>query len=364
MCRRPTLGAMSYWTRLLLLACLLSTSLGFVLVQHPRRLPGGPLFAKGFAAKGAGATTAAPLKDKPWVSTEKKDAEAEATFAALLEKSRDIRDYLSPSVTPEVLADARRRLREGDVVVIKNAFNPVFAELTHREIRAPSAPWQHNEKYFPDGYAFCHSNIWDHSVWSARMNATFSVFESDATKAWIEDLTGRSADGECTGSPSLYRAGDHSLPHTDWAGQRTVAYVWHLSKDWLPEYGGALYWCQHHYDRAFYPASFNTLVLFSVSTTSSHFVTTVSPNAGSAKRLTFNGWWQSGWVPRGTDDESLLEGRLDTKEKRAALTHTQLQAVRDMITDKWSRLPPERKQRVKELSDLCMSELFSPKEKE
>jgi hypothetical protein len=31
-----------------------------------------------------------------------------------------------------------------------------------------------------------------------------------------------------------------------------------------------------------------------------------------------------------------------------------------MITDKWSRLPPERKQRITELSDLCMSELFSP----
>jgi len=72
----------------------------------PPSITRGPLFAKGFAAKGAGATTAAPLKDKPWVSTEKKDTEAEATFAALLEKSRDIRDYLSPSVTPEVLADA------------------------------------------------------------------------------------------------------------------------------------------------------------------------------------------------------------------------------------------------------------------
>ena len=46
-----------------------------------------------------------------------------------------------------------------------------------------------------------------------------------------------------------------------------------------------------------YPASFNTLVLFSVTTTSAHFVTTVSPHH-KGKRLTFNGWWQSSWLPQ------------------------------------------------------------------
>ena len=44
--------------------------------------------------------------------------------------------------------------------------------------------------------------------------------------------------GDTTGAPSWYDTGHHSLPHTDWVGQRTVAYVWHLSKNWKPEWGG------------------------------------------------------------------------------------------------------------------------------
>ena len=52
-----------------------------------------------------------------------------------------------------------------------------------------------------------------------------------------------------------------------------------------------------HAWNAFLDASFNTLVLFSVTSLSHHMVTVVNPLAGDEKRLTINGWWRDDWVP-------------------------------------------------------------------
>ena len=66
-----------------------------------------------------------------------------------------------------------------------------------------------------------------------------------------------------------------------------MAFVWHLTKDWDPKWGGDLYWCRAHH---FVTPSFNTLALFTVGPDSAHFVTHVAPGARS-KRLAINGWW-------------------------------------------------------------------------
>ncbi|CAH0374929.1 unnamed protein product [Pelagomonas calceolata] len=225
------------------------------------------------------------------------DAALEARLDALEDSS--IVDVLNPAVL-DGLEDVREKLRAGEVVILRDAFRPDFAEACYRELASRHAPWSANEDYFEDGYGYRHLNVYDRALWSRRLNATFAVFDHAETKAWVSALAERDCGGACTGAPSKYRAGDHSLPHTDWVGQRTVAYVWHLSKAWRPEWGGALYWAQNDHDEATYPASFNQLCLFSVTTTSAHFVTTVSPRA-ERLRLTFNGWWQSSWWPR---DES------------------------------------------------------------
>lgn len=137
-------------------------------------------------------------------------------------------------------------------------------------------------------------------------------------------------------------------------GQRTVAYIWHLSKDWKPEWGGGLYWAQDPHAVATYPASFNTLVLFSVSTKSSHFVTTVSPHATS-QRLTFNGWWNDHWVPTCNDD---FEELLSTPEKRSGITHLQLQVMTDLLSDEWQRWKPRKKAQLEELRAKVYHECF------
>ena len=68
---------------------------------------------------------------------------------------------------------------------------------------------------------------------------------------------------------------------------RQLAFVWHLAKEWRPEWGGAFYWCPK---ASYMPPAFNTLYLFNVRPESIHFVTQVSPYA-QGKRLTINGWW-------------------------------------------------------------------------
>jgi len=317
---------------------------------------GGATKAAG-AAKGRGfgaAKTAAKPKRAPVV---KLPPDVDAAMSKLLASDeQSLRQYLNPAHVDnaETMAEIAQTLHAGDVVVLRDAFRPEFAEMVYAELADKHVAWELNEAYFPDGYGHRHHNVYDSSSWSARLNATLDVFTSAASQAFMKELTGRDCTGTTVGAPSWYKEGDHSLPHTDWVGQRTVAYVWHLSKNWKPEWGGALYWAQHDHDTATYPASFNTLVLFSVTPRSAHFVTTVSPHH-KGKRLTFNGWWQSGWEPSLTND---LEAVLEDDVQRAALTHTQVQAIVDFVNDPWQNIPAERRERLRALKDALMGELF------
>lgn len=305
-------------------------------------------------AKGFGA---APIKVKvKKVPVVPLDPAVSAALDALKDGEQSLERYLNPKhfEDPETMRDIARRLQGGEVVVLRDAFRPEFAEAAYSELSANTVDWTLNEAWFPDGYAHQHHNVYDTERWSARLNATFGVFADAASKRFMQELTGRDCSGATVGAPSWYKAGDHSLPHTDWVGQRTVSYVWHLSKNWKPEWGGALYWAQNDHAVATYPASFNTLVLFVVTTKSAHFVTTVSPHH-KGKRLTFNGWWQSGWEPRADDN---FEERLATEAQRRQVTHTQLQALTDLVNDPWQNIEADKRSRLAEMRTSIMEDFF------
>ena len=310
-----------------------------------------PAATKGFGARPAKAAK----KRAPVVPLEPSIAEA---LAMLEEGECDLRNYLNPAHfdDPATMSEISRKLRAGEVVVLKEAFRPEFAEMVYSELSAKTVEWELNEAYFPDGYAHRHHNVYDKSSWSARLNATLEMFAAPASQRFVSELTGRDCSGETVGAPSWYKDGDHSLPHTDWVGQRTVSYVWHLSKSWKPEWGGALYWARNDHAVATYPASFNTLVLFSVTTTSAHFVTTVSPHH-KGKRLTFNGWWQSEWVPR-LDDAVPIEEALSDPTRRQGITHSQLQVLTDLLKDPWVNMPSERRVVLESLCAEIRAEFF------
>lgn len=93
---------------------------------------------------------------------------------------------------------------------------------------------------------------------------------------------------------SYYTGGDFLSPHSDGPNGQ-LGFVYNLSKNWRPEYGGNLFFQSNEnlnkIEKVLIP-SFNTLTMFDLSTTQghSHFVSEVVENVPS-KRLAMTGWW-------------------------------------------------------------------------
>jgi thioredoxin 1 len=203
-----------------------------------------------------------------------------------------IEDHLRPSLRgpASALTDALPRLAAGRLIVIRNAFDPDFAERMHRSLDGCKT-WRVYEGYEED-FHYHHHNLYHPEEYPSDLAWCSKIFGSASTRAWATRLSGRSCIGPVQFSASWYIAGDHSLPHNDIAEggenlNRQLAFVWHLAKDWRSEWGGALFWCARG---SYLPPVFNTLLLFKVGAESNHFVTHVSPYA-QGKRLAINGWW-------------------------------------------------------------------------
>ena len=89
---------------------------------------------------------------------------------------------------------------------------------------------------------------------------------------------------------SKYEAGDFLYTHTD-KGNGRIAFVYHLSKNWLPGYGG-LFMRMNNWvdvDSTVVP-KFNQLTLFDVANEGTpHIVTQIIPNLPHA-RIAYSGW--------------------------------------------------------------------------
>uniref|UniRef100_A0A7S2LS65 Prolyl 3,4-dihydroxylase TPA1/OFD1 N-terminal domain-containing protein n=1 Tax=Skeletonema marinoi TaxID=267567 RepID=A0A7S2LS65_9STRA len=216
-----------------------------------------------------------------------------------------ITSFLNPNLfqDPETIHNIKQQLRAGKPVMIHNAFQPEYAEAMYQDLSSAEGAFElHEYAHEQDDFSCYHYNIYDLQKYTPLMNATLELFNSTATKEFASELSGRRCGGQTWPAASWYKPGSHSLPHSDWADQRTVAYVWHLTKGWKHGWGGHLYWMSET-SFPFVPPSFNTLVLFSVNTRTQHMVTSVNHLAGDVKRLTINGWWEdNGWLPSFEDD--------------------------------------------------------------
>ena len=214
-------------------------------------------------------------------------AQAPADAGAL-----SLETYLRPSLRGpgSALKDAIPRMAAGELIVIRNAFEPDFAERMYRGLDSCTA-WRPYEGYDED-FSYHHHNLYHPEEYPTDLAWCSKIFGSSGTKEWVKRLSGRSCPGAAQFSASWYLPGDYSLPHNDIAESdeklnRQVAYVWHLAKDWRSEWGGAFYWVP---TASYLPPAFNTLYLFNVGPDSTHCVTQVSPYA-RGKRLVINGWW-------------------------------------------------------------------------
>jgi Rps23 Pro-64 3,4-dihydroxylase Tpa1-like proline 4-hydroxylase len=217
-----------------------------------------------------------------------------------------IEAWLNPAVRAELAAreiEIRAALSAGQLVVIRDAMQAQWADKVYTALDQ-FKDWRRYESYSDanhpeNAFNYQHHNIYDRSLHCTTLSECEDMFTSENSKRLIEKWSGQTCWGPTSFSASWYRPGDHSTPHNDFSAEhpartdssktimRKVAYVWHLTRDWQPHWGGAFYWSPQC---KYLPPSFNTLLLFVVGEKSDHCVTPVSPVATS-KRLTINGWW-------------------------------------------------------------------------
>ncbi|MCP3915100.1 MAG: hypothetical protein GY711_06065 [bacterium] len=199
--------------------------------------------------------------------------------------------YLDPGIRDDSrrLADVRAALEAGELVTIHDALRADFAQAVWEDLDRCTA-WKLHEGTYPGPtpFSYRHHNVYELSHYPPSLLTAFLVFGSPATRRWASALSGRDCDGEVALSASHYRPGDHSTAHNDRDGERQVAFVWHLTKDWPREWGGGLFWAPTGHELR---PSFNTLSLFNVSQDSQHCVRSVAA-AATGKRLCVNGWWR------------------------------------------------------------------------
>jgi hypothetical protein len=221
--------------------------------------------------------------------------------------------FLNPKI-PGDGALARQigdRLMNGDLIVIREALQPSFAERMFACL--DQFPDWKVYKGYEEHFHYHHHNIYDDKLFPPDLVWCSQIFNSEATKNFIQGLSQTDCGGETTFSASLYLPGDYSLPHDDFLGpkdhHRQVAFVWYLTKDWQSEWGGELFWCRKN---RYISPSFNSLLLFRVQPANMHFVTVVSPHAQS-KRLAISGWW-TGKTETAVDAASAADQGTDEKQ--------------------------------------------------
>lgn len=311
-----------------------------------------------------------------------------------LHENASILDVLNPDILrdDDLMREVRRRLRRREAVILRDAFVPEFADYVWEELRQEDLDWDHNWEIATDGFSLSHANFYNSDVsvpylsvgcsipwlgqgkkwyfsltakvplktqsWTERMFKTHAVFDHPDTLEWVANLTGRRTYGSPHyASPSRFYTGDYTMPHSDYSQERAVSYVWHLSHDWNPAWGGAFYLNTEKENRhAYVHASYNTLVLFSVTRYSQHMVTVVTDELPEPdfKRLAWNGWWLDTTKYDYTDP---VEDLFDTYEKRLTLTDLQTGSLLREGMIEAQVQDPVRAQKLKEWRDNFKNEL-------
>jgi SM-20-related protein len=117
---------------------------------------------------------------------------------------------------------------------------------------------------------------------------------SDENLNLLNEVTGEKYTATDEVFAACYTIGDFLSPHVD-SPNGTLGFVLHMTKDWLPEYGGLLHFMDDErktVERIEVP-EFNSLTLFYLPKNKGkwHFVSPVAPGTPEI-RLTFTGWFK------------------------------------------------------------------------
>lgn len=209
----------------------------------------------------------------------------------------DLRRLLNPKIFQDVstIDKVSTWMRLGRAIVIPDALPLDFAEEVCRELHV-SSYWSSSEGGH-DFFQYRNCVIPRLDGLSPPLARCSRVFRSVETRRFIAELSGADCFGDPRVAAAWYRANDYALPHDDSKARdpRSVAYIWYLTKEWYPAWGGALFWCP---TGQYILPRFNMLVMFKVMPSNIHAVCPVSCTA-TGRRLTINGFLESGGTTLG-----------------------------------------------------------------
>ena len=116
------------------------------------------------------------------------------------------------------------------------------------------------------------------------------LIRSSAINPFFEAVTGLRLGVPSEPNVIAMRNGDFLRRHTDLGGGRRLAFVFYLSQEWQPSFGGALHVVGRDGQVTRIEAAPNRLVLFDVTAHQEHFVAPIEAAAGERARLTVSGW--------------------------------------------------------------------------
>lgn len=116
--------------------------------------------------------------------------------------------------------------------------------------------------------------------------------QSDFFARYFGDITGLTLRPGDDFSLHRMTSGDFLLSHSDVLGDRRLAFVLHFSRDWRPEWGGALRIADPGGHTHLIGAGYNKVVMFDVKAGTEHDVEPISDAAGDRARLSMGGWFR------------------------------------------------------------------------
>ncbi len=192
--------------------------------------------------------------------------------------------YLPTYLNGDIFADERRlghirdQLSCGRLVAIRSAFDPEFAETVHRHLDQ-STPWETSISY--QYLQFIYRKV-EGAALPLPLKSLSTALLGTRSREWMEALCGRPCDGDMDLLAFWYMPGGYATPHSDGGRGRSIALVWHLTKDWDDRWGGEFIW--HPSGTVFRP-SFNSLFMFQVNANESvHSIAPISPVARGLRR--------------------------------------------------------------------------------
>src|ERR1044072_7054286 len=130
----------------------------------------------------------------------------------------------------------------------------------------------------------------------SRLNPTMfrhfvAALKGDDFRSYFEKVSGIELGPVPLVNAYSYSVGDFLSLHTDDVKDKRLSFVFYLSPQWEPDFGGTLNLIDSDGSVLEVSPEHNSLVIFDVTAKTEHFISPVEASAGDKARLTISGWF-------------------------------------------------------------------------